>query len=78
MCPFVGVEDDTTLGDLAEPLLEMGKMKDVRCVTTNIEQYIERIKELDDMNKPRVPNDETDKRQLVRVQDFQKNSRRRQ
>jgi hypothetical protein len=74
MSPFVGAEDDSGLGDLVKPLLEIGKKKDVRCVTANIEQYSKRIKELIDMKKLKVPDDEVEKRQHVRVQDYQNNS----
>jgi hypothetical protein len=74
MPPFVGDEKDTSLGDLVKPLLEISKKKDVRCVTANIEQYSKRIKELINMRERKVPEDEAIKRQLVRVQEFQKNS----
>ena len=62
------------MADLIHPLLEISKKRDVRSVTAGIDQYIKRLNELINMNKLPVPHDETHQRQIVRVQEYRKNS----
>ncbi len=76
MDPFTGSDRDTQLIELVEPLVGISQMKDVRNVTTHIEQHFQKISELIDISRKYVPKDETLNRQAIKIQDYQQNNLR--
>lgn len=72
--PFVGDPADLGLLSLVKPLLSLYETKEITGMLAHVEEYHARAECLAHMVKYHVPNNEKVHRQVVRTQNFNKNS----